>query len=61
VIAVTFVPSPAPEGLLQFWRKLVVTMLKLQPRPKPPSPQTTRRTPRSKLLWWVESFILMSG
>jgi hypothetical protein len=35
VIAGTFVPSPAPEGLQQFWRKLVVTMLKLQPRPKP--------------------------
>jgi predicted nuclease with TOPRIM domain len=37
----TFVPSPALEGLRQFWRRLVLTMLKLQPRPKLPSPQTT--------------------
>jgi hypothetical protein len=50
VIAGTFVPSPALKGLQQFWRRLVVTMLKLQPRPKPPSPQTTRETPRPKLL-----------
>jgi hypothetical protein len=34
VMAGTFVPSPAPEGLQQFWRRLVVTMLKLRPRPK---------------------------
>jgi hypothetical protein len=27
-----FLPSLAPEGLQQFWRKLVVNMLKLQPR-----------------------------
>jgi hypothetical protein len=32
-----FVPLPALEGLQQFWRRLVVTMLKLQPRPKPSS------------------------
>jgi hypothetical protein len=38
VIAGTFVPLPALEGLQQFWRRLVVTMLKLQPKPKPPSP-----------------------
>jgi hypothetical protein len=24
-----FVPSPVPEGLQQFWRKLAVNMLKL--------------------------------
>jgi hypothetical protein len=32
------VPSPVPVGLQRFWRKLVVTMLKLQPRQKPSSP-----------------------
>jgi hypothetical protein len=32
-----FVPLPALEGLQQFWRRLVVTMLKLRPRPKPSS------------------------
>jgi hypothetical protein len=31
-------PSPVPEGLQQFWRNLVVNMLKLQPRQKPSSP-----------------------
>jgi predicted nucleic acid-binding Zn-ribbon protein len=31
-------PSPVPEGLQQFWRKLAVNMLKLQPRQKLPSP-----------------------
>ena len=30
-----FVPSPVPEGLQQFWRKLAVNMLRLQPRQKP--------------------------
>jgi hypothetical protein len=33
-----FAPSPVPEGLQQFWRKLAVNMLKLQPRQKLPSP-----------------------
>jgi hypothetical protein len=37
----TSVLSLALEGLRQFWRRLVVTMLKLWPRLKPPSPQTT--------------------
>jgi hypothetical protein len=31
-------PSLVPEGLQQFWRKLVVNMLKLQPRKKLSSP-----------------------
>ena len=30
-----FVPSPVPEGLQQFWRKLVVNMLRMQPKQKP--------------------------
>jgi hypothetical protein len=29
-----FVPSPVPEGLQQFWRRLAVNMLSLQPRHK---------------------------
>jgi alkanesulfonate monooxygenase SsuD/methylene tetrahydromethanopterin reductase-like flavin-dependent oxidoreductase (luciferase family) len=33
-----FMPSPVLEGLQRFWRKLVVTTLKLQPRQKPSSP-----------------------
>jgi alkanesulfonate monooxygenase SsuD/methylene tetrahydromethanopterin reductase-like flavin-dependent oxidoreductase (luciferase family) len=45
-----FAPSPTLEGLQQFWRRLVVATLKLRPRPKPSSPQTTRRTPRPKPL-----------
>jgi hypothetical protein len=32
-----FAPSPVLEGLQQFWRKLDVNMLKLQPRQKPSS------------------------
>jgi hypothetical protein len=49
------------EVLWQFWRSLVATTLKLQPRLKPPSPQTTRKTLRLKLHWWAENFIPMSG
>jgi hypothetical protein len=49
-IAGTSVLSLALEGLRQFWRRLVATMLKLRPRLKPPSPQTTRETLRPKLL-----------
>jgi chromosome segregation ATPase len=33
-----FVPSPVPEALQQFWRKLVVNILKLQLRQKLSSP-----------------------
>jgi hypothetical protein len=33
----------------------------LQPRLKLPSPPMTRKTLRSKLLWWAENFVLMSG
>jgi hypothetical protein len=49
------------EVLWQFWRSLVATTLKLQPRLKPPSPQMTRKTLRLKLHWWAENFIPMSG
>jgi hypothetical protein len=42
--------SLAVEGLRQFWRRLVATMLKLRPRLKPPSLQTIWKTPRPKLL-----------
>jgi hypothetical protein len=38
VIAGTFVPSLVLEGFQQLWKRLVVTILKLQPRPKPPFP-----------------------
>jgi hypothetical protein len=45
-----FVPSPVPEGLQQFWRKLAVNMLKLQPRQKSSSPYTIQRNLQPKLL-----------
>jgi hypothetical protein len=38
----TFVPSPVHEGLQKFWRKSAVNMLRLQPRQKASSQQSTR-------------------
>jgi hypothetical protein len=53
--------SLAPEVLWLSWRRLVASTLKLRPRLKSPSPQTTRKTLRPKLLWWAENFIPISG
>jgi hypothetical protein len=49
------------RGVRQFWRRLVGSTLKLQPRLRPPSPQMTQKTLRLKLLQWAENFIRMSG
>jgi hypothetical protein len=46
----TFVPSSVHVGLQQFWRKLVVNILRLQPRQKPSSQQTTQRNLQPMLL-----------
>jgi hypothetical protein len=49
------------QGIAAILEKAGCDTLKLRPKLKPPSPQTTRKTLRSKLLWWAENFIPMSG
>jgi hypothetical protein len=49
------------RGISAILERLIATTLKLRPKLKPPSPQTTRKTLRPKLLWWAENFIPMSG
>ena len=49
------------RGCVNSGERLVATMLKLRPKPKPPSPQTTRKTLWPKLLWWAKSFTPMFG
>jgi hypothetical protein len=49
------------RGVTAILEKAGCDHVKPAAKPKPPSPQTTRRTPRPKLLWWAESFIPMFG